>query len=221
MRGRETCVLFNQSFHMTDMYVEGPDAPRLLSDLGVNSFKSFDVNKAKQYVLCNYDGYVIGDVILFHLRPNSSTSSAVPGSQLGAISRRNRQIRREARTRRAHRCAHQDRRRKVYRYQVQGPNALKVIEKVHRAARSRHQVLQHGVVHDCRARVRALRHGMAGQPGFELFGPGLTARRARRDRRSRQGVRSASVGSARPTRRTRSSPAGFRRRCRPCIRARR
>ena len=34
---RETCILFNQSFHMTDMYVEGPDAPRLLEHLGVNT----------------------------------------------------------------------------------------------------------------------------------------------------------------------------------------
>ena len=28
---RETCVLFEQSYHMTDLYIEGPDALRLLS----------------------------------------------------------------------------------------------------------------------------------------------------------------------------------------------
>src|SRR5215469_3058484 len=64
---QQTCVLFNQSYHMTDMYVQGPDALRLLSDLGVNSFKGFEPNKAKQFVACNYDGCVIGDVILFYL----------------------------------------------------------------------------------------------------------------------------------------------------------
>ena len=64
---QKSCVLFNQSFHMTDMYVEGPDAFALLAGLGINSFKNFDANKAKQYVVCNYDGFVIGDVILFHL----------------------------------------------------------------------------------------------------------------------------------------------------------
>jgi glycine cleavage system aminomethyltransferase T len=63
----ETCVLFNQSYHMTDMYVEGPDALKLLSYLGINSFKNFTPNKAKQFVPCSYDGYVIGDVVLFHL----------------------------------------------------------------------------------------------------------------------------------------------------------
>ena len=34
---QQTCVLYNQSYHMTDMYVQGPDALKLLSDLGVNS----------------------------------------------------------------------------------------------------------------------------------------------------------------------------------------
>src|SRR6266700_435559 len=67
---QKTCVLFNQSYHMTDMYVEGPDALRLLAGLGINTFKNFGPNKAKQYVVCNYDGYVIGDAILFYLEEN-------------------------------------------------------------------------------------------------------------------------------------------------------
>src|ERR687895_2799335 len=67
---RETCALFDQSHHMTDLTVEGPDAIRLFSELGVNSFQSFAVDKAKQFVACNYDGYVIGDAILFHLDEN-------------------------------------------------------------------------------------------------------------------------------------------------------
>src|SRR5919107_187351 len=67
---RESCALFDQSHHMTDLYLEGPDAIRLLSDLGVNSFDGFAVDKAKQFVACNPDGYVIGDAILFHLDEN-------------------------------------------------------------------------------------------------------------------------------------------------------
>src|SRR5215472_16035663 len=47
---QEGCVLFNQSYHMTDMYVQGPDALRLLSDLGINSFKGFEPGRAKQFV---------------------------------------------------------------------------------------------------------------------------------------------------------------------------
>ena len=72
---QHTCVLFNQSYHMADLAVEGPDAMTLLSRLGVNTFNDFDVDKAKQFVPCTPDGYVIGDVILFHLGRTSSTSS--------------------------------------------------------------------------------------------------------------------------------------------------
>ena len=43
---QKTCILFNQSYHMTDMYLEGPDALKLLSGLGVNTFKNFGSNKA-------------------------------------------------------------------------------------------------------------------------------------------------------------------------------
>jgi vanillate/3-O-methylgallate O-demethylase len=64
---KETCVLFNQSYHMADMWIEGPDAIKLMSATGINSFENYPVNKAKQFVGCNYDGYVIGDAILFHL----------------------------------------------------------------------------------------------------------------------------------------------------------
>jgi syringate O-demethylase len=64
---QETCVLYNQSYHMAELMVEGPDALKLLSSLGVNSFATFEPGKAKQFVPCTPDGYVIGDVILFGL----------------------------------------------------------------------------------------------------------------------------------------------------------
>ena len=44
----KTAVLFDLSKHMTDIYFEGPDLMRLLSDLAVNSFKNFGPNKAKR-----------------------------------------------------------------------------------------------------------------------------------------------------------------------------
>ena len=49
---------------------KGPDALKVFSDLGVNTFKNFKVNQAKQFVACNHDGYVIGDAILFYLDEN-------------------------------------------------------------------------------------------------------------------------------------------------------
>jgi glycine cleavage system aminomethyltransferase T len=67
---RDTCALFDQSHHMTDLYVEGPDALKVFASLGVNTFDNFRVDTAKQFVACSHDGYVIGDAILFHLAPN-------------------------------------------------------------------------------------------------------------------------------------------------------
>ena len=63
----ETAVVFDQAHHMTDVNFKGPDAMRLLSDVGVNSFATFGRDKAKQLVVCSPEGYVIGDAILFGL----------------------------------------------------------------------------------------------------------------------------------------------------------
>ena len=38
---QQTCVLYNQSYHMADLAVRGPDAQALLSHLAVNSFEGF------------------------------------------------------------------------------------------------------------------------------------------------------------------------------------
>src|SRR5690606_921325 len=58
-----------------------------------------------------------------------------------------------------------------YRFQIQGPNALKVIEKA--TGKPAPELKFFNMTHMSIAgkEVRALRHGMAGQPGFELFGP--------------------------------------------------
>jgi vanillate/3-O-methylgallate O-demethylase len=47
---RETAVLYDQSHHMVEQYVEGPDAIKLLSNLAINSFAKFPVDRAKNFV---------------------------------------------------------------------------------------------------------------------------------------------------------------------------
>ena len=104
---QETCVLYNQSYHMAELMVEGPDALALLSHLGVNSFATFEPGKAKQFVPCTPEGYVIGDVILFGLDGGRyNLVGRAPGPQLGDLSRRDRQLRRQRRVRPAHGAAH-------------------------------------------------------------------------------------------------------------------
>ena len=65
-----TCVLFDQSHHMVNLFVRGPDAIKLLSNLATNSFKTFAVNQAKQFAPVTPYGHVIGDGILFYLAEN-------------------------------------------------------------------------------------------------------------------------------------------------------
>ena len=169
---RETCVLFNQSHHMTDLYLEGPDALKLLSGLGVNSFKNFGADKAKQFVACNDDGYVIGDAILFCFGENRFNLVGRPSAHNWVEYHRetggyNVSIERDERS--AARKGPPV--RKVYRYQVQGPNAAKVMEKVTGGPVPDIKFFNMGTFTIAGRQVRALRHGMAGQPGWELFGP--------------------------------------------------
>jgi vanillate/3-O-methylgallate O-demethylase len=167
---RETCALFDQSHHMTDLYVEGPDALKLFSDLAINSFKNFKVSQAKQFVACNPDGYVIGDAILFFLDENRLSLVGRPSAhnwvqfnlETGGY---------KAKAERDERSAQNQGRRKVFRFQVQGPNALKVMEKVTGKVPPDIRFFNMDVFRIAGHDVRALRHGMVGQPGWELWGP--------------------------------------------------
>ncbi len=139
---QHTCVLYNQSFHMAELAVQGPDAMKLLSHLGVNTFENFAVDKAKQFVPCTPDGYVIGDVILFHLSEhefnmvgrapvlNWVTYHAQTGGYDAEVALDQRSALRD------------DGRRRHYRFQVQGPNAMQVIERALGSAPPELQVLQ-------------------------------------------------------------------------------
>ena len=87
----QTCVLFNQSYHMAELMVEGPDAFAFLNGLGINSFKGFVPNRAKQFVPVSHDGYVIGDVILFYLGENTfNLVGRAPTLELAALPWRDR-----------------------------------------------------------------------------------------------------------------------------------
>jgi vanillate/3-O-methylgallate O-demethylase len=167
---RETCCLFDQSHHMTDMYIKGPDALKLLSALGVNSFGTFAVDKAKQFVACNNDGYVIGDAILFYLDEDLFNLVGRPSAhnwvqyhcETGGY---------DASVERDERSAVNPRGRKLYRYQIQGPGAPEVLEKVNGGPLPEIKFFNMGEITVAGRKVRALHHGMSGVPGLELFGP--------------------------------------------------
>ena len=175
---RETCALFDQSHHMTDLYIDGPDAVKLLSDLGVNSYKNFKVNQAKQFVACTHDGYVIGDAILFFLRENHLSLVGRP-SALNWVEYHAKTGGYKVTTERDERSFVNRGSRKLFRFQVQGPNAGKVIEKVTGKVAPDIRFFNIGTMTIAGTEVRALRHGMVGQPGWELFGPWAQAEAVR------------------------------------------
>ncbi len=169
---QETAVLFDQSHHMTDMYIEGPDALKLLSDLGVNTVRNFAVDKAKQFVACNHDGHVIGDAILFFLAENTFNLVGRPSAHNWVQYHSETQgydvsIERDERS--AARSGPPL--RKAYRYQIQGPRAQDVMRKLTGAPAPDIGFFNMDAVRIAGRPVRALRHGMVGQPGWELFGP--------------------------------------------------
>jgi glycine cleavage system aminomethyltransferase T len=155
---------------MTDLYIEGPDALKLLSDLAVNSFKTFKVNQAKQFVACTPDGYVIGDAILFYLAENKFNLVGRPPAA-NWVQYHIETGKYKASAERDERSAVNQGRRKAYRYQVQGPHALRVMEKVTGKPAPDIRFFNMDTLTVAGRQVRALRHGMVGQPGWELFGP--------------------------------------------------
>lgn len=168
---RTSCALLDQSHHMTDLFIQGPDALKLLMDFGVNSFAGFVPGKAKQYVAVNGDGYLIGDAILFYLEEDLFDVVGHPtvinwlqyNIEVGdydVTSERDDNS--------------YDRKTgppKLYRYELQGPTSTGLLEKLTGGPLPQVKFFNMTDFIIAGHRVRALRHGMAGQPGFELFGP--------------------------------------------------
>jgi vanillate/3-O-methylgallate O-demethylase len=171
---RETCVLFDQSHHMVEQSVEGPDALKMLSHLAINSFAKFPVNLAKQFVPCTYDGHVIGDGILFHLEENKllfvgrapSASWIQFHAETGGYN-----VTTKKDDRSPSRPSGKPVVRNHYRFQIQGPNASKVIEKLNGGPIPDIKFFRMDEINIAGRKVRALRHGMAGAPGLEIWGP--------------------------------------------------
>ena len=167
---QRTAALFDLSHHMTDIYFEGPDLMRLLSDLAVNSFAGFGLGKAKQIVCCNPEGYVIGDAILFGLGENKVNISGRPsiphwvaynaekGGYKVTVTRDERSVQNQGR-------------RKTFRFQIQGPNAMAILAKAADGPMPTVKFFNIAELSIAGRRINALGHGMARTEGMELFGP--------------------------------------------------
>jgi vanillate/3-O-methylgallate O-demethylase len=179
---RETAVLFDQSHHMVNLFLRGPDAIKLISDTGINSVANFPVDMAKQFVPTTPAGHVIGDGILFHLDDeefvwvgrNPAANWLRYQAETGGYN-----VEAEYDDRSPSRPYGKAVTRKYWRFQIQGPNAWQVIEKVNGGSVEQLKFFRMSTMNVAGDRVRTLRHGMAGAPGLELFGPYETYERTR------------------------------------------
>ena len=175
---RKSVALLDQSHHMSDLFIKGPDALKLLSDVAVNSFEKFTPNKAKQFIAVNHEGYLIGDAILFYLEEQSfdlvGWHMVLDWLQYhGETGGYDVTFERDASS------AVRKGDPVQYRYEVQGPRALELMENATggEVPQTRFFGMTDFVIDGLQ--VRSLRHGMAGQPGFELFGPWAEGERVR------------------------------------------
>jgi vanillate/3-O-methylgallate O-demethylase len=171
---REGAVLFDQSHHMAEITISGPDALKLCSYTTINSFANFAPGKAKQMIPVSHAGFVIGDGILFYLAEREllfvGRAPTVNWLQFHAETGGfDVDVIRDDRS-----PSHPYGRpvsRRHFRYQVQGPRAAAVLEKLHGGPLPEIRFFNFTWLDIAGHRVRALRHGMAGEPGLELFGP--------------------------------------------------
>lgn len=171
---RETAVLFDQSHHMAELSIEGPDAEQLLSDTIINSVATWPVGRAKHVVPVSSTGHVVGDVIgfrddtmRFNLVGRAPTVTwlqfhAETGGYDVVLGRDDRSPARPM---------GKPVTRRHYRFQVQGPNAPEILNRANGGPVPEIKFFHMDRIRVGRRRVKALRHGMAGAPGLELWGP--------------------------------------------------
>lgn len=171
---RETAVLFDQSHHMDNLIIRGSDAIKLIGDTAINSVVNFHVDKAKQYVAVAPDGHVIGDGILFreneeefiYAGRTQAANWLMFNGEKGSYSNLDIEIDRRSLSNPMGRPVT----RKYWRFQILGPNAWAVIEKLNGGRVEQLKFFNMGHMTIAGERVRTLRHGMSGVPGLEIWG---------------------------------------------------
>jgi len=171
---RDSVVLYDQTHHMDELTVEGPDAEAFLNHVGINSFANFDLNRAKHFVPVTPNGHVIGDMIIFREREDkfilvgrSPTANWVMFQQ--AVGKWKVRLYYDPRS-----DSRPDGRaiyRTHYRFQIQGPDADKIFDEINGGPVPDIKFFHVDWINVGTRRVQALRHGMAGAPGLEIFGP--------------------------------------------------
>ncbi|MBZ4488381.1 aminomethyl transferase family protein [Microbacterium sp. cx-55] len=170
-----TVALMDQSHHMTQLFLGGADLLPLLGTISPNTFATFRPGVAKQLISVNKDGYLIGDGILFY-NEDAPEGLVLVGHHILIDWVRYNVEKAEAAGKDVHyRLEANSHMRQgpptFYRYELQGPFANEVMEKLFAGPVPEVKFFHIGDFTIAGRTVKGLRHGMAGQPGFEFFGP--------------------------------------------------
>ncbi len=192
----------------------GPTRSSCSRILATNSFANFPTSKAKQFAPCSYDGYVIGDGILFRPEENKFTfvgrAPAANWIQFHAETG-GYDVTTEKDDRSPSRPGGKPVVRRHYRYQIQGPKAQQVIEKLNGGPLPDIKFFNVGVINDrgTQGGGVAPRHG--GRTGTGESGDRMRKARRFEPRSSRPARTLAWRRLERElTPPMRSNPAGFR-----------
>jgi vanillate/3-O-methylgallate O-demethylase len=168
---RKTATLFDQSRHMMELYVKGPDLQRVLNRLAVNNFEKFGRDQAKQIVCVNDDGYLISDAIIFGLEDDEAVIVGRPCVQMWVSF--------HAETGGYDVTCRRDlpgwedpkHPRTNFRFEVMGPKALDILNAVNEGGPLTTKFFAMGYITIAGVKCRTLCHSMGGARGLELWGP--------------------------------------------------
>lgn len=157
------------SYHMSDTFLRGPGAARLLSDVSANNIERFEIGQAKQFVPVASDGNIITDGILLRDGEESYVLSGVEAAQHWVTFHAEQggyDVEFDTDPDRSFTPGDP----RLFRMQVQGPLALEVVHRAFGRPLPETKFFHSTPVELQGASFRALRHGMAGQPGYEFIG---------------------------------------------------
>jgi vanillate/3-O-methylgallate O-demethylase len=168
---RDAAVLFDQSHHMPELWLRGPDALAVLTRVGINSFSNFTTDRAKHFIACTPRGHVVGDCIAYNLGDDCyelvSGMAVLNWVHYHAVTGDfDVTVERDDPT-----PFNPKGRRVNYRFQLDGPNAGVILDEVVEGGAPDIPFFRTAHIRIAGCDVLALRHSMAGHHGAEISGP--------------------------------------------------
>ena len=167
----ESVALLDVSHHMNDLFIEGPDATKVLAASSANNYEKFAIGQAKQFIAVTNEGWLLQDAILARRAENRYVLTGIGtthswvifhavtnGADVQFAFDPSSDLRRPADPR-------------IFRYQIQGPRALEMLAQVFGEQLDDIKFFHEKAVDLDGRKFSALRHGMAGEAGFEFIGP--------------------------------------------------